>query len=99
AVVGGITFTSLGAGGVHTCGIASGSGAAYCWGYNKAGELGIGSRDSTIRHDVPAPVSGSLRFRAVSAGYDFSCALTTEGAAYCWGANSRGQLGNGLTSD
>lgn len=39
-----------------------------------------------------------LRFTSVSAGYQHSCALTTDGEAYCWGDNGSGQLGLG-TSD
>jgi alpha-tubulin suppressor-like RCC1 family protein len=91
-VAGGIAFQSTSAGVDHTCGVAT-DGTAYCWGDNAAGQLGIGSdvEGSTI----PLPVSGGLRFESVSAGQGFTCGVTTESRAYCWGANGKGDLGRG----
>ena len=45
--------------------------------------------------------SGALASKTVtkiSAGYEFTCALDTDHKAYCWGAGSFGQLGNGANA-
>jgi alpha-tubulin suppressor-like RCC1 family protein len=81
AVTGGHTFSALSARGVHTCGIASG-GTLYCWGSNRNGELGDGTRSSRA---VPTAVPGGLTFSAVSANAAQTCGTTTGGATYCWG--------------
>jgi len=47
---------------------------------------------------VPHPVAGKITFVAISAHADHVCGIATGGAAYCWGANQLGQLGNGSTA-
>jgi alpha-tubulin suppressor-like RCC1 family protein len=83
-VSGGLTFTSISPGWAHTCGTTT-DGRAYCWGNNYRGQFGDGSR--TPQSDVPIPVSGGLTFKSVSAGWDYTCGITTAGALYCWGFN------------
>jgi alpha-tubulin suppressor-like RCC1 family protein len=41
-VAGGLTFSSVTAGGLHTCALAT-TGVAYCWGFNSWGQLGNGT--------------------------------------------------------
>lgn len=43
--------------------------------------------------------SKQVRLSSISAGQDYSCALTTEHDIYCWGANGDGQLGLGQADE
>jgi hypothetical protein len=89
-VAGGLAFTSLSAGWAHACGVTDDG--AYCWGSGIA--LGADAGKYSL---VPLPVSGDPGFLALDAGGDFSCALTGAGAAWCWGVNYYGQIGDGST--
>ena len=93
-------FTSVSAGGWHACAVAA-TGTIYCWGSNSNGQLGDGTTtDSPTPVAVAAPAG--VTFSSVSAGGVHTCAVAnapTLNTAYCWGANSSGQLGNGTTVD
>jgi alpha-tubulin suppressor-like RCC1 family protein len=93
-----LTITAITAGlGRHTCAL-TGTGDAYCWGENSFGALGDGS----FQHSpVPVPVGGSLALAHVIAGgfIGHTCGLTASGAAYCWGENEVGAVGDGSTVD
>lgn len=43
--------------------------------------------------------SGPAVITSLSAGTGFACATLSNGAAYCWGSNLTGELGNGTTTD
>lgn len=96
AVVGGLRFTSVAAGGLHTCGITN-DGRAYCWG--KADNyLGLGDADLREPYLVPTAVATNAWFKGIAAGDSDTCAWRATGAADCWGANQFGQLGDGTTT-
>lgn len=88
-------FQSIATGWLHTCALTT-TGVAMCWGDNQSGQLGLGSTDTTV-HRSPAAVTTTLRFQQLTAGSNYTCGVTQDNAAYCWGQNSTGQLGDGTT--
>jgi Regulator of Chromosome Condensation (RCC1) repeat protein/regulator of chromosome condensation (RCC1) repeat-containing protein len=87
-----LSFRQISTGMYHSCGVTYDN-LAYCWGEDGVGQLGDGAFN-TFR-SRPVAVSGGLHFLMVSAGFDHSCGVTTVNQVYCWGSNSRGQLGIG----
>lgn len=94
-VVGGQQFLTVAAGGGHTCAVSLAA-TIYCWGRNRQSQTGTGLPDSIVT--VPSPVATALTFTAVTAGAQHSCGIATDSAAYCWGENAAGQLGDSSTS-
>lgn len=104
-VAGGLSFVAITAGGLHNCGLTS-DGSAYCWGSNDEGQLGVGTTGPQVctPHSwncsrTPVRVAGNQRWETISAGSHHTCAVTTNGAAYCWGENVDGQLGISTMSE
>ena len=91
----GMTFSSISVGWGNSCGMSNG--VAYCWGPNAHGADGTGD---TVHRRAPAKVAvpSGVTFKSIGAGSQYACALSTAGAAYCWGSNSNGTLGIGTSS-
>ena len=100
AVAGGLQFRQVSGGGGHypyaghSCGVTI-SGEAYCWGRNNVGQLGNGTGGGVSF--TPSRVIGGHRFRQIDAGSDYTCAVTTDNRAFCWGSGRQGQIGDGKT--
>lgn len=76
----------------HTCGVVGGQ--VVCIGRNDSGQIGDGTREEARVAKTLAMPTGITE--VVSGAFsDLTCALTVD-AAYCWGNNADGQLGDGV---
>jgi hypothetical protein len=84
------------AGADHVCALKP-DGGVWCWGTNVNGELGTGAFST----GGPAPVQVSALPSAtqIAAGTDDTCAVTRDGAIWCWGQNGFGKLGDGTMNN
>jgi alpha-tubulin suppressor-like RCC1 family protein len=91
-----VGWVSISAGSMHTCGIRS-DGRSYCWGQNNQGQLGDGTGNP---RSTPTLIAGGLRFSSISTGAGdgtHTCGIAVD-SVYCWGSNTKGQLGDGTTT-
>jgi alpha-tubulin suppressor-like RCC1 family protein len=83
---------------LHACQIRA-DGTLWCWGVEGNGELGNGG-GATDTAANPVAVTDPGPWYQVSAGRDHTCAIKTDGTAWCWGTDANGELGNaGTTGD
>jgi alpha-tubulin suppressor-like RCC1 family protein len=76
----------------HAC-VLTRAGAAYCWGAALAGQLGDGV--AAYLSYTPVAVAGGHQFTHLALGNAYSCGITSDGTAYCWGGDTSGRLGSG----
>jgi alpha-tubulin suppressor-like RCC1 family protein len=72
----------------------------WCWGNNNVGQIGVGSSQSVFNY--PTKVTAlSTKVSQVMIGDDnigpVVCARLKDGTLWCWGHNSQGLVGNGVT--
>ncbi len=101
SVNGSKTFLQLEAGRFHVCGITTDK-HVYCWGYDHDGQLG--NATPCVDEQKPQPINianikGEKTFDMISAGAFHTCGLTTDQVVYCWGNDSKGQLGDNFGID
>jgi alpha-tubulin suppressor-like RCC1 family protein len=93
------------AGDNHSClilrAVGSDPGGLFCWGSNVEGQLGTGTATPTITNSGAAIKATAVpnQLSSVACGTSSTCALTGDGTVLCWGANDRGQVGIGNTSE
>lgn len=85
-----VNVKSAAAGIRHACAVGE-NGELWCWGDNRAGQLGDGTRTSRNRA-MKVPLEGVAD---IVCGDEFSCARSLSGTVACWGANNQAQLGDG----
>lgn len=86
----GVSVERLATGANFTCARGA-DGSLWCWGENGSGQLGLG--DVELRTAPTRVASAGTSIVRLSAGGAHLCAITTDGAALCWGDNRFGQLG------
>jgi alpha-tubulin suppressor-like RCC1 family protein len=76
---------------------AKNDGSLWSWGNQTYGRLGAGAGSSNTQS--PTQVSGFTNAIAVSAGYEHSLVLKSDGSVWSFGHNPDGRLGDGSTTD
>lgn len=84
------TATQLAVGFWHACAIADGE--VQCWGEDRHGELGRGTRGLVV---TPSEVALGGAISHVGVDQAHACAVSTAGDVHCWGENEFGQLADG----
>lgn len=87
----------LSGGGSHTLALLN-DGSVVGWGFNRDGQLGIGSESGAPCFCVPAPTAvlgGPVDLQEVDTGEQHSAALKSDGTVMAWGANDSGEVGAG----
>lgn len=94
-VAGGVQFTRILAGGVHSC-ARTAAGLIYCWGQNDSGALGDGT---FVTRTSPVQVFGGETWDAFAIGNFHTCGIRDLGRTFCWGQNSEGGIGDGTVAN
>lgn len=76
----------------HFCAMNT-DGELYCWGYNYYGQLG--NKNNDTQYLATKVNIDNKRIKDFDVGQSHTCAITQDGALYCWGRNDYGQLGIG----
>ena len=91
---------AISAGSSHSLALKD-DGTVWAFGTNNYGQLGVGdtmNRDAPVQVKDPSdPTTYLTGVTAISAGYDYSLALKSDGTVWAWGSNECGRLGDNTT--
>jgi alpha-tubulin suppressor-like RCC1 family protein len=91
------TWSQFAAGGTYTCGVSR-AGVPYCWGGVGGFYYPPSPSDSIIPNSaLPLLVPGGHQFAWITVGDLVQCGVDDVGDAYCWGGNTRGEVGDSST--
>ncbi len=71
----------------------------WCWGLNRAQELGQPEMQDLAGSLDPLPTHTDHDWYDVFAGQRHLCGIDVAGDVFCWGANDNGELGRGAASE
>jgi alpha-tubulin suppressor-like RCC1 family protein len=81
----------IAAGEEHTCAVRD-DGSVVCWGINDQGELGIGHAGDPEPWPQVVALPGDVTADALETGNHITCVTGSDGALYCWGRNTHGEV-------
>src|SRR3989339_779091 len=90
-------YTSIDAGGFHTCGIRQNDSRILCWGWGLYGTLGDGQ---TSNKGNPNVTTDSSAYSSINSGGVYhTCGIrSNDSRVLCWGESANGRLGDGQTT-
>ena len=92
----GTDWVTVAAGGGHSLGVRS-DGTLWAWGRNYFGQLGLDDRGDGTDRWIPSQVGSAANWVVVSAGYEHSLGVRSDGTLWAWGWNPHHELGLGDT--
>lgn len=96
-VISQISFSqSIAAGSEYSLYLCS-DGTVKAWGKNNKGQLGLGKLSNSIK--LPTTIPNLTNVVAISAGFDHSLFLKSDGTVWACGSNMYGALGDGTLTD
>lgn len=83
----------------HSCALLD-TKRVVCWGTNELGQLGTGFDKTQLASSAfPEYVNGVIGVTKLEAGDNHACAITDTKELFCWGSNSKGQVGQLLRDE